>query len=473
MTTTATFPSALELAAAVRVGRRTAVNVVREHLTRIAELDPELNAFQVVRGEAALAEAAAMDTRPDRGRLPLAGVPVAVKDNIAVAGEEVRHGSAATIRRSRADRDDLLVERLRAAGGVVVGTTRMPELAAWAFTASAAFGITRNPWDPALDPGGSTGGGAAAVAAGMAALAIGTDGGGSLRIPAAYCGLVGVKPSTGLVPLPDGLTEHWCGLTVAGPIARTAADAAAALAVLTGRDGPTKAPEPEPGRLRVAVSLRSPSPLARPDSRSRTAVLRAEEALRAAGCAVRRDDPPYPATLLQTWGRYWHAGIALDADRLGLDSARLEPRTAAMTRKGLRVLRRGGPSGAAAWRNRAERWFEPHDIVVSPVVARGPGQAGGLDGRGYLATYLASARSVPYTQAWNLAGFPAVTVPVGVRDGLPLAVQLVGRPDTEPVLLAVASWIEAGASPTRRTNTAPPDVGAAAGRGRRMSRFPG
>src|SRR4051812_36875973 len=150
--TTVRAPGALDLAAAVRDGRRSAAEVVREHLDRIADRDPELNAFCSVRAGAALAEAAAVDAAPDRARLPLAGVPVAVKDNIAVAGEQVRHGSSATSA-AAAGVDDLLVARLRAAGCVVVGTTRMPELAAWAFTASRASGPTRNPWDPALDPG--------------------------------------------------------------------------------------------------------------------------------------------------------------------------------------------------------------------------------------------------------------------------------------------------------------------------------
>src|SRR3954451_178228 len=266
--TTSTGPvSALDLAAAVREGRRTAVDVVREHLDRIADRDQELNAFCAVRSGAALAEAAAVDADAHRARLPLAGVPVAVKDNIAVRGEQVRHGSAATSA-TPASTDDPLVARLRAAGCVVVGTTRMPELAAWGFTASAAGGATRNPWDPARDPGGSTGGGAAAVAAGLAALALGTDGGGSLRIPAAACGLVGVKPTTGLVPLPGGRDEHWYGLTVAGPIVRTAADAAAALSVLGGQPVAVA----DPGPLRIAVSGKSPSPLGRPDVHQRAAV---------------------------------------------------------------------------------------------------------------------------------------------------------------------------------------------------------
>jgi amidase len=446
MTAPPALSSAVDIAAAVRAGRLRAVDVVRAHLDRIAALDPGLNAFQSVRPGAALAEAAAVDAHPDRPGLALAGVPVAVKDNIAVAGEQLRHGSAATADRPRPSGDDLLVARLRAAGCVVVGTTRMPELAAWAFTASRAFGVTRNPWDPRLDPGGSTGGGAVAVAAGMAALAVGTDGGGSLRIPAAACGLVAVKPSPGHVPLPGGPAEHWFGLTAAGPLARCTADAAA-LAVLAGLHPRTV---PDPPAVRVAVSVRSPSPVARADARRRAAVDAAAGTLRAAGHRVQPADPPYPATLLQQWGHAWHAGIAEEADRLGLDLRRLEPRTAAMVAKGRRILRRGGPrsSEAARWRQRALTWFADRDVLLCPVVARSPAAAAGaLVDRGYLATYLSSARAVPFTQAWNLAGFPAVTVPVGVRDGLPEAVQLVGPPGTEPLLLGLAAQLERPVGP--------------------------
>jgi amidase len=444
---TATSPvdlsSALDIAAAVRSGATSATAVIRQALDRIAARDPELGAFRSVRAAASLAEAAAVDASPVRDRLPLAGVPVAVKDNIAVAGEELRHGSAATAGRARADRDDVLVARLRAAGCVVVGITRMPELAAWAFTGSRAFGDTRNPWNPSLDPGGSTGGGATAVAAGMAALAVGTDGGGSLRVPASACGLVGVKPTAGLVPLPGGLSEHWFGLTVAGPLARTAADAAAALAVLADQPFLARIGDVAQG-LRVAVSLRSPSPLGRPDAHQRAAVETASRRLSSAGHVVQRADPPYPATLLQRWGRSWLAGIAEEADGLGLDPGSLEPRTAAMVRKGRRILRAGGPNPtvAAAWRQRAEDWFSGYDVLLGPTTARLPGRAGALTDRGYLATYLASARAVPFTQAWNLAGFPAVVVPVGLRDGFPMAVQLVARPGADRRLLALAAALE-------------------------------
>jgi amidase len=430
--TTQLLESAVTIAADVRAGRRSAVDVTRDHLARIDAFDPDLNAFQSVRAAGALADAAAVDAHPSRDRLPLAGVPVALKDNMAVVGEPVRHGSAATSDRP-AHEDDLLVTRLRDAGAIVLGTTRMPELAAWAFTASTAYGVTRNPFDPALDPGGSSGGAAAAVAAGMVALAVGTDGGGSIRVPSAYCGLVGLKPTHGLVPLPGGHDRHWFGLTAAGPLARTAEDAAAALAVLSASPVVTTAP----ASLRVAVSLRSPSPLGRPDAQQRAAVGIAEARLTGLGHAVASADPRYPATLLNVWGRSWLAGIAAEVDHLGLDETRLEARTRAMVRRG----RRHGPASADGWRHRAEEFFDTYDVLVTPVTARRPGQAGALNGKGYRATYLASARSVPFCQAWNLLGFPAVSVPVGFRDGLPLSVQLVARPGSDGLLLGLAATL--------------------------------
>ncbi|MTJ64005.1 amidase [Nocardia seriolae] len=437
-TSTSASPTALEIAAAVRGGSIAAVDVVRAHLDRIERLDAELNAFQSIRRAGALAEAVALDARTDLAALPLAGVPIAIKDNIAVADCPLRHGSTATSDRPQ-DHDDPIVSRLRAAGGIIVGTTRMPELAAWAFTASRAFGPTRNPLNPALDPGGSTGGGAAAVAAGMAAIAIGTDGGGSIRVPAASCGLVGFKPTAGLCPLPGGRNEHWFGLTVTGPIARTTADAAVAVAVLAA--DPDLA-EPVPDQpLRMAVSTRTPSPLGRADHRQRRAIDLAATALRAAGHTVGRADRSYPVSLLQDWGARWLAGVAEEAEQLGLDPAALEPRTRAMLRRGNRTRRSGGPR-PSTWPARAREWFADTDILLTPVIARGPLAAGALQHRGYLGTYLASARTVPFTQAWNLAGFPAICVPVGTADGRALAVQLVGLPGTDRQLLTTATQLE-------------------------------
>ena len=191
---------AREMASLVRDRLISPVELIGAHLERIAASDPAIRAFQVVRADKALAEAAALAERTDLADLPLAGVPVAVKDNVDVAGEPTRMGSAATSQ-AAAEADDELVSRLRAAGCVVIGKTQLPELAIWPFTEPAVAAATRNPWNRSRTPGGSTGGGAAAVAAGMAALALGSDGGGSIRIPAACCGLFGLKPSPGLVPL--------------------------------------------------------------------------------------------------------------------------------------------------------------------------------------------------------------------------------------------------------------------------------
>ena len=349
MTRTTNLGAAHEIADAVRSGRITAAEITRAQLAKIDQLDGALGAFRSVRHAAALAEAEAIDAHANRSELPLAGVPVAVKDNIAVAGEQVRHGSEATSS-DPAVSDDELVVRLRRAGAIVIGISRMPELAAWAFTSSTAFGVTRNPWNPLLDPGGSTGGGAVAVASGMAALTLGTDGGGSLRVPSAYCGVVGVKPGRHEVPLPEGLNEHWCGLSVAGPIARTAADAALALAVL--RDQRPTALEVASTPLRIAVSRRSPVPTSRADAHQWAALEHTVTRLQALGHEVVDADPPYPPTLIQRWSRRWWAGIALDAERLATQPDRLEKRTRTMIAKGRRVLRFGGPRPAVAarWR---------------------------------------------------------------------------------------------------------------------------
>lgn len=426
--------SAAELAARVRDGHSTAVEVARAHLARIAARDPLLGAFQAVDAERVLAEAGGVDARPDRFSLPLAGVPVAVADNVPVAGYATRHGPAATSSEP-ARRDDELVRRLRRAGAVVVGTTRTAELAIGEFTRSA-LGTTRNPLDLARDPGGSSGGNAAAVAGGMAALAIGTDGGGSIGVPAAHCGLVGLKPGSGEVPLPGTAAEHRCGLTAAGPLARTATDAALLFAVLAGRDPAAHTAE-EPA-ARVAVSLRSPSPVATLYPENRLATVGAAALLCEGGARVTEADPPHPRTLLARWSVRRQAGVGLDLDPV-------EPRTAEVIRRGRRVLRRGGPRAApaAAWRTRFLAWLDGgrYDVLIAPAVAGPPVEAGGTRHRGYLSTLLLSASRVPYTQAWNLVGVPVAVVPVRV-SGRPVAVQLVGRPGDELRLLATAARIE-------------------------------
>jgi amidase len=285
------------------------------------------------------------------------------------------------------------------------------------------------------------------VAGGMAALALGTDGGGAIRVPAAYCGLVGLKPGSGEVPLPGDAAEHWCGLTAAGPLARTVTDAAVMFAVLAGHDPAAALVAVTCGRpaARVAVSLRSPSPVERLYAENRLAAVGAAALLRASGAWAAEADPPYPRTLAAHWSARWLAGVARQAAALELDLAAVEPRTASVVRHGRRVLRLGGPrpGPAAAWRSRFLAWLDAarHDVLLTPAVAGPPVDAGAMLHRGHLSTLVLSASRVPYTQAWNLAGVPAVVVPVRV-SGRPVGVQLVGRPGDELRLLATAARIE-------------------------------
>jgi amidase len=445
--------TAAEIASRVHDGRSSAVDVAHAHLARIVEHEPGIGAFREHDPERVLAEAGGVDARADRFALPLAGVPMVVPDDVDVAGYPTRHGSAATSA-APARRDDELVKRLRGAGAVVIGKARMPELAVWGF-AQSALAVPRNPLDPALDPGGS--GCAAAVAARMATLAIATDGGGAVRIPAAWCGLVGLKPGPHVVPLPRGADEHWCGLGATGPITRTVEDAALLLGVISGHPVDLD----EPGPRHVALSLRTPAPSIRLHPDHRAAAIGAAARLRAGpgGAIVTFADPPYPRGLAAQWIRRWQAGIAQDAERFGVDVGAAERRTAAVVRKGRRVLRYTPPGHAAptTWRESVLAWMDEggYDVLLGPATARPPLPAGAMLGRGYRSSLLAMAIRLPCTPAWNLAGLPAVVAPVLV-GGRPVGVQLVGRPGTEAALLAAAARLQ------RRVV---PMAGAAASRG--------
>ncbi|HEX8628318.1 MAG TPA: amidase family protein, partial [Catenuloplanes sp.] len=291
--------TAKQIARGVRRGDTSATRVVADHLDHIAVGDRVVSAFRVVRGGEAIAEAEKVDEQDNLANLPLAGVPVAVKENTAVAGLPTWNGSAAA-RTAVAEADHEVVRRLRGAGAVVVGVTRMPELGLWGVTDDTDT-PTRNPWRTDRTPGGSSGGAAAAVAAGLVPIAHGNDGLGSIRIPAACCGLVGLKPGRGAVPCHLGV-EDWFGLTEHGVLTTTVADAAVGFSVLAGRE-PAKLVEPR--RLRVAVSLRSPVLGVFPDRPNRDAVALASRLLVAAGHDAVAADPVYPPALglrgLATW----------------------------------------------------------------------------------------------------------------------------------------------------------------------------
>ncbi len=271
--------TAAGIARLVRSGELSPADSVAASLGRITAHDDRIGAFQVVRAERALAEATALANDPRLPDLPLAGVPIAIKDNVPVRGEPMRVGSAATSDRP-SPADHPVVDRLRAAGAVVVGITRVPELCIFG-TTDSVYGVTRNPWSLDRTSGGSSGGAAAAVAAGMVPVAHAADGAGSIRIPSACCGLFGIKPGRGVVPAMLGPTD-WYGMSENGPIATTVEDAALLLSVMADRPELAEVREPE-GPLRIAVSIQAPLPGVTVDREHAKAVIRTAKILEAAG----------------------------------------------------------------------------------------------------------------------------------------------------------------------------------------------
>ena len=449
-TTSDAAPASLvEQARRLRDGELTSRRLVDESLERIERLDPEINAFRCVLADSAREQADAAQARLDAGeRAPLLGVPIAVKDNVDMSGETTTHGTAANERAASADSE--VVRRLRAAGAVIVGKTNLPELAMWAhFTASEAHGVTRNPWNTERSAGGSSGGSAAAVAAGMVAAAVGSDGGASIRVPAAMCGVFGMKPQRDLVPLtPD--EGHWHGLTHFGPITRTVADAALLLDVIG--DSPESLAEAaarEPKRLRVGVALRPTLPQVRLTEPWRTGVERTARRLRELGHEVVDVKPRYGVLLPLAMPRY-AAGVADDASRLD-HPERLEKRSRRMASLGRKL--HGRPlaraiAREAAYAERLNGMFDDIDVLLTPTVAKAPGKADASAGHGAIRTFNDMAPYVAYTTVWNYTGQPAAALPAGFDDeGMPLSVQLVTRPGDNATLLSLAAQL---GTPDRR-----------------------
>jgi amidase len=425
--------TATEIASAVRGGAVPAAEVADAHLAQIAARDGEVGAFVKVRAAQAAREAAAVDARTDLAGLPLAGVPVSVKDVIAVAGEPMRVGSAASPALPQQE-DHPLVERLRAAGAVVVGLTNLPELAIYPFTDSA-HGVTHNPWDLSRTAGGSSGGAAASVAAAMVPLAHGTDGLGSVRIPAAACGLFGIKPGPGLLPGGGG----WFGLSESGTLATTVADAALMLGVMAGTTFSLDPPPP----LQVAMSRRAPGPGIAVYSSCTAAVRESGGLLFEQGHAVREADPPYPGWLTPMLLSYWVAGPAAEA---GPNVAEMEARTRHHVAAGRKVLGTRPPhrEDRERLREALAPFFAEYDVLVMPTLAQPCPRALRYGTRSWPRSVGTALRFAPMTGVWNLAGYPAATVPVPPEtNGLPGAVQLVTTPGREDLLLSVAAQLEA------------------------------
>jgi amidase len=445
------------LADAVRAQEVTPRELVELYLRRIEQIDPRLNAFRTVMAEEALAAADQMGAANAGDAGLLAGVPVAVKDDQPVQGQPMTYGSRATDPTPQGA-DAEVVSRLRAAGAIPIGITNVPELMIFPWTASDANGITRNPWDPSRTPGGSSGGSAAAVAAGLAAAATGSDGGGSIRIPAACCGLVGMKPSRGRVSMqPQG--EGWLGLSTFGALARTVADSALLLDVLQGaspndryrlppaQESFAAAAAREPGRLRIAVSRKVPAGLIAPLSGDqRLAFDRAARLLAELGHDVVERDPAYGLLSLE-FTQTWLAGIDHEFSQLARpELAEASTRRLAATGRRLVPLRR-----RELLRNRREAkvegvlglWNEV-DVLLTPGLARTALPAAGGYNRAAPIAFDRAARFIPYFPVFNVTGQPAISLPAGHgSDGLPLSVQLVGRIGDEATLYSLAAQIEA------------------------------
>jgi amidase len=425
---------------------------VELYLRRIETLNPQLNAFRTTIAEQALAEADAL-TNVDG---PLAGVPIAIKDDLPVAGQVMTWGSRSYGAPQQADAE--AVRRLRAAGAIPIGITNVPELMIFPWTTTDANGITRNPWDPTRTPGGSSGGSGAAVAAGMVPAATGSDGGGSIRIPASCCGLVGMKPSRGRVstqPERDG----WLGLSVYGPLARSVRDSALMLDAMQGAiqgdadslppparsyvDAAAKPPE----KLRIAISTKIPPGLiAKISSDQRGAWEGMGRLLEGLGHEVLERHPAYGlASLLftQSWSRGIYEQSLQVPDRSKLERSSRHMAAAGRTLVPPRRIEKLRAQRAAATARILKLWDE-FDVLLTPGLAKTAIAAEGGYGRSGLVAFDRAARFTPFTPVFNVTGQPAVTLPAGFgADGLPLSVQLVGRTGAEDVLYALAGQIEA------------------------------
>jgi amidase len=459
------FRPASELAGLVRSGEISARELVQCSLDRIEELNPALNAFVDVDRKNALK--AAGDVAPG-DRRPFAGVPIAIKNNRAVKGLRLTYGCS-LMADHVADYDHSLTRRLREAGFVIVGTTTLPEYGILPTSEAHLFGPTRNPWDLERTPGGSSGGAAAAVAAGMVPVAHGNDGGGSIRIPAACCGLVGMKASRGRISSAPERGDS--PLVVDGVLTRTVVDTAAILDVLAGYEigDATWAPAPsepfalacrrspgaEGGSLRIAATTLTPAPDAVVDPVCSQAVDEAAELLRSLGHDVQEVDPPWRLDgLSELFGEVFSAQVALSIAYSGTvaghapEAEDMEPMSWAIFSM---VQRMGALEALAAgvrlqaFARRLIGFLAPYDALLTPALGERPLALGTLDTAvpDPMSTFTRSGLFTPFTAVFNASGQPGISLPLFQgEDGLPLAVQIVGRPAGEEALLALARQIE-------------------------------
>lgn len=460
---------ATELAALVRAGTVSAARLVDAALERIDRADSRLGAFTVVLAERARHDAAMVDEQLARGDdLPLAGLPLAVKDHIWLAGAPATNGSRA-LAHFVPDADCVAVARLVEAGAVVVGKTNNPEFCYRGDTDSPLYGLTRNPWDPGRTPGGSSGGSAVAVATGMAALAIGTDGGGSIRIPAAFCGIAGHKPTAGLVPTRPGF-RGWPTLSVHGPLTRTVPDLALMLEVMAGAHpaDPASVPRAVAGRafehlvledlrgLRIAVS--EDFGFARVEEPVRRAFREAVERLADLGCELEVAHPSTEDPVGLWWTIAAAEGFASEGPLLDREDL-IAPDSLRTIRKGEQISARAYLDAQHARSELAEAWgvfLERFDLIVSPGEQVLPFSVGQADPSPVDGDDAEDGDWWGMDAVANLTGQPVTSVPCGLtRGGLPVGMQFMGRRfDDAKVLSAAATFEARGRGPMTRLTLA-------------------
>jgi amidase len=444
------FLSAVEQARLVRSGDVSSEELVSHSLERIEQLDPQLNAFVTVCADEALATAREVDSTP--GDAPFRGVPIGIKDLAATAGIRTTYSSRAYAEYVP-DFDTAVVRRLREAGFVIVGKTNTPEFGTVAFTESEVNGATRNPWNPELTPGGSSGGAAAALAAGLVPAAHATDGGGSIRIPASCCGLFGLKPSRGRVSsAPFGSLE---GLSTAGPLTRTVEDAAHLLDVLEGYEtgDPWWASPPdrpyaeafprEPDRLRIGATPVPPIDVP-VDSECHAALAGAADLLVSLGHDVSEVTPPWhESELFHTFIAVWQVGPALHP----VDEALMSPLNRGLV-ESARASTAIDYGRAVAWlqafARRIVALWDEIDVLLTPTLALEPVPIGWQDHvDGAIEQLFRNTEFTPFTAVANLTGLPAMSVPLHWSDAeIPIGVQAIGPPAGEELLLRLAAQLE-------------------------------
>jgi amidase len=460
-----TWRTAAEQARLVRSGEVSARELVEASLEAIDRLNGEINAVVTLCAERALAEADSVGAGDER---PLAGVPVLVKDLTALTeGIRTTMGMAAMDDWTPSE-DSAYIRRLRGSGAIIVGKTNTPEMGILPVTEPHRFGPTRNPWDTSRTCGGSSGGSATAVASGMVSLAHGNDGGGSIRIPASCCGVVGLKPSRGRISLAPEFTEIVAGFAVEGVLTRTVHDTALALDLLSGYEpgdyywaSPPSAPfveaaRREPGKLRIAFTTATAN-RAPVDPECERAVSETVELLESLGHEVEEavpdawDDQGYVESFIKVWMAVTDDEIHIYERLKGspIDRDKLEPLTRQMAEIAASLSATEYLSALDYLRRMVRRivaFWKDHDVLVTPTLAKPPIEIGALEpaeGEPPVQMLMNSATWVTYTATFNVSGQPAVSLPLHVsEDGLPVGVQFVGPPEGEELLLSLSAQLE-------------------------------